>query len=223
MNTATRKSGRRFIESMSFCVAVCCACGGRSAIDTDTASATTCPSGFVDCEKRCADVRFDHDNCGACGYECTHDQTCIEGICTYTCPAGQTLCLLPTPACVDLNVDASHCGACDRECNQVGGVNLCLSGACTVAACGVARADCDLEAENGCETNVASDPQNCGRCGHDCCGGACVNGQCQPTIIATAEKLASNLAVDVGTAYWQAQHQNSSTPSVLRACETASC
>src|SRR5262249_35669288 len=28
--------------------------------------------------------------------------------------------------------------------------------------------------------DLASDPHNCGQCGHDCGGGSCANGACQP-------------------------------------------
>jgi len=33
-----------------------------------------------------------------------------------------------------------------------------------------------------------SDPQNCGRCGHDCLGGACAAGVCQPFVFARATR-----------------------------------
>jgi len=40
---------------------------------------------------------------------------------------------------------------------------------------------------NACSTNVQSDPVNCGSCGHDCLGGACVSGLCTPATVMTAE------------------------------------
>ena len=40
---------------------------------------------------------------------------------------------------------------------------------------------------NACSTNVQSDPLNCGSCGHDCLGGACVSGQCTPATVMAAE------------------------------------
>lgn len=33
------------------------------------------------------------------------------------------------------------------------------------------------------DAGLASDPENCGACGHSCLGGACVEGKCTPTII----------------------------------------
>jgi hypothetical protein len=56
-------------------------------------------------------------------------------------------------------------------------------------------------------TTTMSDPKNCGTCGHDCLGGACVAGQCQPKVIATT-KMPQAIAVHtnksgVGTMlYW---------------------
>jgi hypothetical protein len=33
---------------------------------------------------------------------------------------------------------------------------------------------------DACAANVDEDPKNCGRCGHDCLGGGCSSGRCQP-------------------------------------------
>jgi hypothetical protein len=47
------------------------------------------------------------------------------------------------------------------------------------AACSSGWADCDKNAANGCETNLASNGKNCGECGAYCAAGrSCVNGQC---------------------------------------------
>ncbi|HVJ92298.1 MAG TPA: hypothetical protein VM580_21005 [Labilithrix sp.] len=43
-----------------------------------------------------------------------------------------------------------------------------------------------------CEADFATDPKHCGRCGHDCLGGTCEAGKCQPV------KLADGLAVPEG-------------------------
>jgi hypothetical protein len=40
-------------------------------------------------------------------------------------------------------------------------------------------------AETGCGADVMNDSSNCGTCGHDCLGGACTIGQCQPIVLAT--------------------------------------
>lgn len=37
--------------------------------------------------------------------------------------------------------------------------------------------------------NFQSDPKNCGRCGHDCTGGACAAGVCQPVKVASGARV----------------------------------
>lgn len=56
---------------------------------------------------------------------------------------------------------------------------------CDSAGCHCAEpfADCDDDAENGCETVLTSDPSSCGACGHDCLGGACTDGVCGPATL----------------------------------------
>lgn len=49
--------------------------------------------------------------------------------------------------------------------------------------------------------DFTSDPHHCGRCGHDCLGGACTNGVCQPALIA-AIVTPGGLAVDDDRVYW---------------------
>lgn len=46
--------------------------------------------------------------------------------------------------------------------------------------CPAGLGDCDLDAANGCEESLASSQHHCGACGHDCLGGACLEGVCQP-------------------------------------------
>jgi hypothetical protein len=53
----------------------------------------------------------------------------------------------------------------------------------------------------GCDGSIASDPDNCGACGHGCLGGACVAGQCQPVLLATGPQPFS-VVVDDTRVYW---------------------
>lgn len=48
--------------------------------------------------------------------------------------------------------------------------------------------------------DVSADPANCGACGHDCLGGACSAGVCQPIVLASADAV--DLAVDAENVYW---------------------
>jgi hypothetical protein len=50
--------------------------------------------------------------------------------------------------------------------------------------------------------DLQSDAKNCGTCGHDCLGGQCTTGKCQPITITTGQTAVSSLAVDATSIYW---------------------
>ncbi|HKA42691.1 MAG TPA: hypothetical protein VKF40_11945 [Burkholderiales bacterium] len=60
----------------------------------------------------------------------------------------------------------------------------------------------DASPPDACVADLQSDPQNCGSCGHDCQGSACVAGACQPVVLASGLLVPSSLAVDQATVYW---------------------
>src|SRR5580693_2103781 len=47
-----------------------------------------------------------------------------------------------------------------------------------------------------CTADVAADPANCGRCNHDCLGGACYMGACQAVVLYAANDTPSSIVVD---------------------------
>ena len=55
---------------------------------------------------------------------------------------------------------------------------------------------------SGCGGDLSSDPQACGACGHDCLGGTCVAGKCQPFALATGQKRPMGLTLDDSFVYW---------------------
>ncbi|HZU85424.1 MAG TPA: hypothetical protein VE987_20980 [Polyangiaceae bacterium] len=48
---------------------------------------------------------------------------------------------------------------------------------------------------------LGSDPHNCGACGHDCLGGACDAGACQPVMLATGLGGVQHMAIDADNLY----------------------
>jgi Cys-rich repeat protein len=122
-----------------------------------------CPAGNV-----CADDR--------CVQGCDSQRPCAGGL---SCCGG---------ACVDTQVSASNCMGCGRACAAANATATCAMGMCGVGMCNSGYANCDMRADNGCETRVDSDIENCGACGQRCpspagatpaCrAGVCVVGTC---------------------------------------------
>lgn len=156
--------------------------GGRCVV-------AACSSGFADCDGSAAtgcesNLGSDRLNCGGCGVACGSSQTCVAGRCA--CHVGQTAC---GTVCVDLQADVSNCGTCGRRCVLTSATTACASGTCAITMCMPGFADCDGFAASGCETNIVTDPTNCGGCGircsspnatASCSGGSCGRGTCLP-------------------------------------------
>jgi hypothetical protein len=58
-----------------------------------------------------------------------------------------------------------------------------------------------IERPDGC-VDTTSDPANCGACGHDCQGGGCTGGICQPVLLTDQEFFPNTLALDEKNVYW---------------------
>lgn len=75
-------------------------------------------------------------------------------------------------------------------------------------------------------TNTMNDNKNCGRCGHDCCGGACVAGLCQAVKLASTVSAGWGVAIDAqpgqqaANVYWT--EFNDPTGTVMK-CAAAGC
>jgi hypothetical protein len=93
-----------------------------------------------------------------------------------TCPGDYGLCT------TDTSRDARNCGACANPCPRPAYQNhasaFCAGGKCETA-CNELYADCNQLAGDGCETETATDPKNCGFCGNACAeGDLCWRGAC---------------------------------------------
>lgn len=163
------------------CVAGACAIGA-------------CNAGYADCDgdasNGCEVDTHTTSDCGGCGQTCTlpNAQTaCPSGTCALIgCDSGRANCNGTTAdGCeTDLALPAD-CGACDVDCRDLPNVisSGCGDGQC-VYVCQSGRADCDGNAANGCEVDLAT-ASDCGACDNDCSGlphvasGNCAEARCK--------------------------------------------
>jgi len=146
----------------------------------------------------CETSLLDDDNCGACGKRCEDGTTCglKPSLAGFTpmcmCPKGSTFCgsfvtqggseVVQMGDCRDLSSDDRNCGGCGTVCStsQPNSTMACVYGKCE-SSCRAGWGDCNGSPTDGCETNISSDPKNCGGCGIVCdgiAGQACVDGRC---------------------------------------------
>lgn len=123
-----------------------------------------CLPGFADCDRGarngCEVDTNSTQNCGGCGRVCGAGAFCVREQCVAV-DAGWRDVELETGALSDASVVLDVVDA-----NPNGG-------------CPVGFADCDHDARNGCEADLAS-PTSCGACGNGCgTGYTCVDGACR--------------------------------------------
>ncbi len=143
------------------------------------------------CGEQCVDLMTNVDHCGDCVYGGCFTRvanahvTCVAGTCGIGCNAGYSLC---NGACVDETGDVANCGGCGVTC---GTHQVCRAGGCV----------CPLTCSGAC-VDGDTDPANCGACGHDCLGGACSAGACQPITLATGQIMPMCMAMNATGVYW---------------------
>ena len=130
-----------------------------------------CGVGHVCCANACVDTHADAMNCGACGNACDKGGACCAG------------------ACATVAGDTANCGRCGARCGAANGTPACAAGVCGVASCNTGFGDCNGRGDDGCESELASDPMNCGGCGRACPHGVnattvCMAGTCAVTCMA---------------------------------------
>jgi hypothetical protein len=181
------------VASCGTCGHACTAANATPACSAGACAIAACNAGFADCDRSVAngceiDTRSDLANCGACGHACgsaNGSASCSGGTCQLQCTPGFADCNgVNADGCeVNMLFDPANCGACGLVCVTPNGTPSCSAAICTVAACNPGRADCNLLGGDGCEVDIASDPNNCGGCGIVCSVAngtpACVAGQCQ--------------------------------------------
>ena len=169
------------------------ACGTRNAVATCQAGVcrAACTEGFGDCNALASDgcevdLRADVMHCGACGTACvTANATaaCTSGQCAVgSCQAGFANCdgRAANGCEVSLVTDLMNCGACGATCSVPNATARCFSSRCGVGTCEAGRADCDGEADGGCETDIGTSTLHCGGCNQPCpTDQSCVVGRCR--------------------------------------------
>jgi Cys-rich repeat protein len=157
--------------------------GGRCAI-------AACAPGWGDCDGNATngcEVNLESStfHCGMCGRACPvrsgATPSCAAGACRSTCDPDRADCNgRADDGCeTETRVDLLHCGGCALACRPANATGQCLSGVCEIAACDRGFLDCDGNPANGCETDLATSPRNCGACGRSCATGqVCLLGAC---------------------------------------------
>ncbi len=132
----------------------------------------TCSSGWGDCDGNtqngCETDLTTTSNCGSCGNTCVSSESCISGSCQSSC----------TPDCSGKECGDDGCSGSCGTCSNNHGTTTCSSGSCT-PTCNSGWGNCDGNTQNGCETDMNSDNNNCGSCGNSCDSSeSCISGVC---------------------------------------------
>ncbi|HET6336287.1 MAG TPA: hypothetical protein VFG30_23860 [Polyangiales bacterium] len=148
----------------------------------------SCAAGTADCDDDAGngcevDLMKDAKHCGACDVACSSaDCVCQDGRFVTVCRAGRADCdANPANGCeVDSANSLQNCGSCGRLCHTNG--HDAITAVCTNGQCHLTcqselfpELDCDGNPDNGCETSIWTDNQNCGACGVRC---NCLDGVC---------------------------------------------
>ncbi len=150
-----------------------------------------CPEGQHMCNLEC----YSNFSVETCGTRCPGDPcpepdntsaTCDGVDCGYECfPTWWLDCNgEDTDGCeVNSYTNLDHCGGCFEMCDKANAAESCQLGVCTLGECDEGYDNCNENAEDGCETDIFTDLQNCGACEQLCdVEGAeeiCDNGICQ--------------------------------------------
>ncbi len=158
------------------CVVACSAINGAPSCSAGVCE-ISCAPGFADCDLSNVDgcevnLTTDPAHCGACINACNGTNgtaTCSGAACGITCDAGWADCdaSLANGCEVNTKTDPANCSACGATCDATNGTPFCETGACGIT-CAVGFGDCDAQPANGCESDLATDPNHCNACGNAC-------------------------------------------------------
>lgn len=212
------------LENCGGCGKVCSGANGTAVCSSGICS-ITCAANYADCDASVANgcesyLPGDPKHCGACAKVCTATggtPTCSLGVCGLTCDAQHADCdTLPANGCeVATATDKDNCGGCGKVCGGANALATCEAGACKLT-CDVGYRDCNTNGADGCEAALASDPKNCGRCGHSCGSGTCKEGLCQPWVVTMGYARPTRLQVTSESIFWINEGISTNDGSVMR-------
>lgn len=156
----------------------------------------SCFNGFGDCDDEdangCETPLNTLYDCGSCGNECI-EVSCQSGRCSeLECEEDTADCDGETEneceTTLGTNTDCGFCGdACPRlpdEDFPHASAAGCFEYECRISQCESGYRDCNSKYNDGCETDVTNDEDNCGECGLSCRslpnvqGATCQDGSC---------------------------------------------
>ena len=205
------------------------ACGSKANATMECVASkctvSSCSTGYADCNKTLDDgceihTTDDPKHCGNCATDCgapAHATAlCTAGTCALgPCAAGYLdcdgmrtngcECGFPNAdtVCTGTSGDAGADAADASDASETSTADTGLGPSCQLLGCSPGYSDCNHDlATDGCEAALQTDATNCGACGFDCDGGACVAGVCQPYVLAKDQPGPGQIAVDLAYVYW---------------------
>lgn len=147
-----------------------------------------CDERYKVCDGECVSVLSPRYGCNRVGCDpCTlPDATSAcsaEGECIVAACAGRRgdCDRIPSNGCeANLNEDVANCGECGARCDPLPHAEVTCGGAnCVVRQCDRGWGNCDGNQRNGCETELTTSADHCGRCGEACAvDQICLDGAC---------------------------------------------
>ena len=176
------------------CGMACAAKNGTPRCTARQCAIASCNAGWADCNGTYADgcetdLVANVNNCGACNRPCTVAHATAK-CAAMTCAVDT--CIPPWADCngkvndgceTDTGGDLLNCGGCGKVCATPQATPVCAGGVCRISSCSAGWADCNNDPRDGCEVNIAGDPNHCGSCPKVCASAngtaSCVGGACR--------------------------------------------